>query len=78
MNIEIDLDNIQNSKLIEIIEELYKSNSLDSKSLDDFIKLTVFIVLFEYDKNKESLLNFYRKNRNLYKKTNNNDSAIPK
>jgi hypothetical protein len=73
MNIEINLDNIQKSKLVEIIEKLYKSNSIDSESLDDFLKLTIFIVLFEYDKDKESLLNFYKKNRNIYKKTNSND-----
>ena len=68
MRIEINLDSIQKSKLVEVIEELSKSNSIDSKSIDDFIKLTIFIILFEYDKNKESLIQFYKKNKDLYKK----------
>ena len=67
MKVEINLDKNQKSKLIEIIEELSKSNSIDSENIDDFIKLTLFIVLFEYDKNKESLFHFYKKNRDLYK-----------
>ncbi len=67
MKVEINLDDIQKSKLIEVIEELSKSNLIDLENIDDFIKLTIFIILFEYDKNKESLLNFYKKNKHLFK-----------
>jgi hypothetical protein len=31
------------------------------------LKLTIFIVLYEYDKNKQSLNEFYRQNREIYK-----------
>jgi len=68
MKIEINLDSNQKTKLVEVIEELSKSNSIDSESIDDFIKLTIFIILFEYDKSKESLIQFYQKNKDLYKK----------
>jgi hypothetical protein len=71
MKIEINLDSNQKTKLVEVIEELSKSNSIDSESIDDFIKLTIFIILFEYDENKESLIHFYKKNKELCKKTNN-------
>ena len=67
MKVEINLDDTQKSKLIEVIEELSKSNSIDLENIDDFIKLTIFIILFEYDKNKESLLNFYKINKHLFK-----------
>lgn len=71
MSIEINLDTVEKSKLIKVIADLYKSNSIDSESIEDFIKLTITIILNENDKNKESLIRFYKEYRDLCKKINN-------
>lgn len=57
-------------KLNMVVKELFKSKSIDKENIDEFLKLTVFIVLHEYDKNKTSLNEFYRQNRELYKQNN--------
>ena len=58
--IEFKIDKTQKTYLKKIIKELYESNSIDSENIEEFIKLTVFIVLYEYDKNKQSLKDFYK------------------
>ena len=37
--------------------------------------MTVFIILYEYDKNKQSLNEFYRQNMKFYKKNKENINA---
>jgi hypothetical protein len=65
--IELYLDDNKIAKLDKIVKELYKLNAVDSETIEEFLKLTIFIVLFEYDKNKQSLNEFYRQNREIYK-----------
>ncbi|MGN6346789.1 MAG: hypothetical protein ACTHKJ_03175 [Candidatus Nitrosocosmicus sp.] len=65
--IEFKLKENQKINLEKIIKELYNSNSIDSENIDEFLKLTIFIVLYEYDKNQKSLNEFYKKNKELYK-----------
>jgi hypothetical protein len=69
--IEFKLNENQKNHLEKIIKELYNSNSIDSENIEEFLKLTVFIVLYEYDKNKQSLNDFYKKNKELYKQNKN-------
>jgi hypothetical protein len=69
--IEFKLNENQKKYLEKIIKELYNSNSIDSENIEEFLKLTVFIVLYEYDKNKQSLNDFYKKNKDLYKQNKN-------
>ncbi|MGN6615286.1 MAG: hypothetical protein ACTHKC_09615 [Candidatus Nitrosocosmicus sp.] len=61
--IEFKLKENQKINLEKIIKELYNSNSIDSENIDEFLKLTIFIVLYEYDKNQKSLNEFYKKNK---------------
>jgi len=70
--IEIYLNDNEIKKLDKIIKELYESNSIDSDSMKEFLELTIFIVLYEYDKNKESLNKFYRQNIEIYKQEKDN------
>lgn len=70
--IELYLDNNNINKLDKIVKELYESNTIDSKNIDEFLKLTIFIILHEYDKNKQSLNEFYRQNREIYKEKERN------
>ena len=70
--IELYLDNNNINKLDKIVKELYESNTIDSKTIDEFLKLTIFIILHEYDKNKQSLNEFYRQNREVYKEKERN------
>ena len=72
--IEFKINETQKTYLKKIIKELYQSNSIDSENMDEFLKLTVFIVLYEYDKNKQSLNEFYKKNKEEYK--NNKDKIF--
>ena len=65
--IELYLDDNKIAKLDKIVKELYKLNAVDSETIEEFLKLTIFIVLYEYDKNKQSLKEFYRQNRENYK-----------
>lgn len=65
--IEFYLDDNKIAKLDKIVKELYKLNAIDSETIEEFLKLTIFIVLYEYDKNKKSLNEFYRQNREIYK-----------
>jgi hypothetical protein len=64
--IEFYLDGNKIAKLDKIVKELYKLNAIDSETIEEFLKLTIFIVLNEYDKNKQSLNEFYRQNREIY------------
>jgi hypothetical protein len=70
--IEFYLDNNDINKLHKIVKELYESNTIDSETMDEFLKLTIFIILHEYDKNKQSLNEFYRQNREIYKEKERN------
>ncbi len=70
--IELCLDEIEITNLNKIIKELYKSNTIESESIEEFLKLTVYIILYEYDKNKQSLNEFYRQNMEIYKKNKDN------
>ncbi len=70
--IEFYLDNNDINKLDKIVKELYESNTIDSETMDEFLKLTIFIILHEYDKNKQSLNEFYRQNREVYKEKEQN------
>ena len=72
--IELCLDEIKITNLNKIVKELYKSNTIESESIEEFLKLTVFIILYEYDKNKQSLNEFYRQNMEIYKKNKDNIS----
>ncbi len=72
--IEFKLNERQKRYLEKIIKELYDSESLNSERIDEFLKLTIFIVLYEYEKNKQSLNEFYKKNKELYKQ--NKDSIL--
>jgi Na+-translocating ferredoxin:NAD+ oxidoreductase RnfG subunit len=73
--IEFKINDTQKSYLKKIIKELYESNSIDSENMEEFLKLTVFIVLYEYDKNKQSLKEFYKKNKEGYKNNKNKTSS---
>jgi hypothetical protein len=70
--IEFYLDNNNITKLDKIVKELYKLNAIDSENIEEFLKLTIFIVLYEYDKNKQSLNEFYRQNREIYEEKGRN------
>ena len=65
--IEFYLDDDKITKLDKIVKELNKLNAIDSETIEEFLKLTIFIVLYEYDKNRQSLNEFYRQNREIYK-----------
>ena len=60
ITIEFKINETQKTYLKKIIKELYESSSIDSENMEEFLKLTVFIVLYEYDKNKQSLKDFYK------------------
>jgi hypothetical protein len=70
--IEFYLDDNNITKLDKIVKELYKLNAIDSETIEEFMKLTIFIVLYEYDKNKQSLNEFYRQNREIYEEKGRN------
>ncbi len=53
-------------KLKGIVKELYESNSIDSDNIEEFLKFTVFIVFEEYDKNNQSIKQFYKNNLKKY------------
>ncbi len=65
--IRLYLNDKEKLKLEKIVNELYQAKSIDTENIDEFLKFTVFIVLYEYDKNKTSLNEFYRKNKEVYK-----------
>jgi hypothetical protein len=65
--IELYLDLNKFITLKKIIKELYTSKSIETESIEEFLKLTIFIVFDEYEKNKHSLNEFYRHNMELYK-----------
>ncbi len=70
--IELNLEENKLTNLENIIQELYKSNSLETQSIEEFLKLTIFIVLYENEKNKQSLKEFYRQYMELYKQNKDN------
>ncbi len=65
--IKLYLNDKEKIKIEKIVKELYQAKSMDTENIDEFLKFTVFIVLYEYDKNKTSLNDFYRKNKEAYK-----------
>jgi hypothetical protein len=66
-HIKLYLNDKERLKLDKVVKELYKAKSIETENIDEFLKFTVFIVLYEYDKNKTSLNEFYRKNKEVYK-----------
>ncbi len=66
-HIRLYLNDKEKIKIEKIVKELYQAKSMDTENIDEFLKFTVFIVLYEYDKNKTSLNDFYRKNKEAYK-----------
>ena len=66
-HIKLYLNDKERLKLDKVVKELYKAKSIETENIDEFLKFTVFIVLYEYDKNKLSLNEFYRKNKEVYK-----------
>ncbi len=68
--IELYLEENKFKTLEKIIKELYISKSIETESIEEFLKLTIFIVFDEYEKNKHSLNEFYRQNMELYKQNN--------
>jgi hypothetical protein len=68
--IELYLELNEFLTLEKIIKELYTSKSIKTESIEEFLKLTIFIVFDEYKKNKHSLKEFYRQNMELYKQNN--------
>jgi hypothetical protein len=75
-DIRLYLNDEEKLKLEKIVKELYQAKSIETEDTEEFLKITVFIVLYEYDKNKLSLNEFYRKNKEVYKqsKANNNNN----
>jgi hypothetical protein len=65
--IELYLEESKFITLEKIIKELCTSKSIETESIEEFLKLTIFIVFDEYEKNKHSLNEFYRQNLELYK-----------
>ena len=66
-HIKLYLNDEEKLKLDKIVKELYQAKSIETEDVDEFLKFTFFIVLYEYDKNKLSLNEFYRKNKEVYK-----------
>ncbi len=66
-HIKLYLNDKERLKLDKVVKELHQAKSIETEDIDDFLKFTVFIVLSEYDKNKFSLNEFYKKNREAYK-----------
>jgi hypothetical protein len=66
-HIKLYLNDKERLKLDKVVKELYQAKSIETENIDEFLKFTVFIVLYEYDKNKLSLNEFYRKNKEVYK-----------
>ena len=48
--IEFYLDNNNLTKLDKIVKELYESNTIDSETIDEFLKLTIFIIFMSWIK----------------------------
>lgn len=66
-HIKLYLNDKEKLKLDKVVKELHQAKSIETENIDEFLKFTVFIVLYEYDKNKLSLNEFYRKNKEVYK-----------
>ncbi len=66
--VELGFSNEKKSKLQEIVNELYYQKSIPSNNLNEFVDFTLFIVFDEYEKNKDSLLRFYKTNMDSYLK----------
>lgn len=65
-NIGATLDELELDKLRSIIDDLFESEAVNSKEIQDFLKFTIFIVFDEADRNKESLRKFYSANLKKY------------
>ena len=68
-HIKLFLNEKERTKLDKVVKELYQAKSIETENIDEFLKFTVFIVLYEYDKNKLSVNEFYRKNKEVYKQS---------
>jgi len=68
-HIKLFLNDKEKTKLDKVVKELYQAKSIETEDTVEFLKFTVFIVLYEYDKNKLSLNEFYRKNKEVYKQS---------
>ena len=66
-HIRLYLNDKERLKLDKVVKELCQAKSIETENIEEFLKFTVFIVLYEYDKNKLSLNEFYRKNKEVYK-----------
>lgn len=64
--IAVDLKTKEMLKLKGIVKELYESNSIDSDDIEEFLKFTIFIVFEEYDRNNQSIKQFYKNNLEKY------------
>lgn len=65
--VEFFLNDKELENLKSVVTELYKLNSIRSESLQEFLKLTVHIILNEWNSNNESLNKFYKQNESLFK-----------
>ena len=65
--VEFFLNDKELENLKSVVTELYKSNSVRSESLQEFLKFTVHIILNEWNSNNQSLKKFYKQNENLFK-----------
>lgn len=65
--VELFLNDSELKNLKIIVTELYKSNSIRSENMEDFLKLTIHIILSEWNSDNQSLYKFYKQNENLYK-----------
>lgn len=68
--IKICLNNKEKQKLDKIVKELYQAKSIHTNDIGEFLKFTIFIVFYEYEKNKMSLNEFYRQNKEIYIQSN--------
>ncbi len=65
--VEFFLNDKELENLKSVVTELYKSNSVRSETLQEFLKFTVHIILNEWNSNNQSLKKFYKQNENLFK-----------
>ncbi|TVP41669.1 hypothetical protein [Candidatus Nitrosocosmicus arcticus] len=65
-SITIVLEEEKLIKMKNIIKDLFKSNSINSDEIEEFIKFTLFIVIDEYERDVPSLKKFYSMNLAKY------------
>ena len=69
--IKLYLNDKEKLKLDKIVKELHQAKSIDTEDISEFLKFTISIIFYEYEKNKNSLDEFYRHNKEVYKQDNN-------